>query len=160
MRAAIVVILMLTGIAHADVHASKAGKVSVDIPKKWSVVNASDELVRAASPDSAVAFVLWVVESADTKAALKKLEGELYSSIQGLRWFDKTKQLKVNKLPATWVEGAGVNGAAAQLDVLVVVAGPTAAKKGVIMLAVVDHEKLVANKKAIETIFKSLKPTK
>jgi cell division protein YceG involved in septum cleavage len=162
MRAAFVVLLLLTGLgsARADVHPSKAGKVSVDIPKKWSVVNATDELVRAASPDNAVAFVLWVVESADTKEALKKLEGELYSSIQGLRWVDKTKQLKVHGLPATWVEGAGVNAAAAQLDVLVVVAGPTSTKKGVIMLAVVEHEKLVGNKKTIESIFKSLKPTK
>jgi hypothetical protein len=163
MRAAfVVVLLLLTGIgsARADVHASKAGKVSVDIPKKWSLINGTDELIRAASPDSAVAFVLWVVEPTDTKAALKKLEGELYSSIQGLRWFDKTKHLKINKLPATWVEGAGVNAAAAQLDVLVVIAGPTSTKKGVIMLAVVEHEKLVANKKTIQSIFKSLKPTK
>jgi hypothetical protein len=160
MRAAFVVLLLLTGLADADVHASKAGKVSVDIPKKWSVVNASDELIRAASPDNAIAFVLWLSESTDTKDALKKLEGELYSSIQGLRWVDKTKKLKINKLPATWVEGAGVNGNAAQLDVLVVVAGPTSTKKGVIMLAVVEHEKLVANKKTIETLFKSLKPTK
>ena len=160
MRAAFLVLLVLTGLAHADVHASKAGKVSVDIPKKWSVVNATDELVRAASPDGAVAFVMWVVESSDTKDGLKKLEGELYSSIQGLRWVDKVKKLKVNKLPATWVEGAGVNARAAQLDVLVVVAGPTSSKKGVILLAVVEHEKLVANRKSIETMFKSLKPTK
>jgi hypothetical protein len=160
MRAAFVVLLLLAGIAHADVHASKAGKVSVDIPKTWTLVNASDELIRAVSPDSAVAFVLWLSDSADTKAALRKLEGELYSSIQSLRWVDKTKKLKIGKLPATWVEGAGVNAAAAQLDVLVVVAGPTATKKGVIMLAVVEHEKLVGNKKTIESMFKSLKPTK
>jgi hypothetical protein len=160
MRAAFVVLLLLTGLAHADVHASKMGKVSVDIPKKWSVVNATDELVRAASPDGAIAFVMWVVESSDANDGLKKLEGELYSSIQGLRWLDNVKKVKLNKLAATWVEGAGVNARAAQLDVLVVVAGPTSTKKGVIMLAVVEHEKLVPNRKAIEKIFKSLKPTK
>jgi len=159
MRAALVVLLILTGVAHADLHASKAGKVTVDIPKKWSV-NATDELVRAASPDNAVAFVMWVVESADAKEGLKKLEHELYSSIQGLKWFDKVKKLKVNKLDASWIEGAGVSASAAQLDVLVVVAGPTSTKKGVIMLAVVEHAKLVANRKPIETIFKPLKPTK
>lgn len=162
MRAALVLlVLTLTGagVAHADVHASKAGKASINVPKKWTVT-ATDELIRAVSPDNAVAFVFWVAESADTKAALKKLEGELYSAVQNLKWVDKTKKLKINKLPATWIEGAGVNVKAAQLDVLVVVAGPTAAKKGIIMFAAVEHEKLGANRKTIQAIFQSLKPTK
>ena len=94
--------------------------------------------------------MFWVVDSADTKAALTKLERELYSSIQGLKWVEKTKKLKINRIPATWVEGTGVNARAAQLDVLVVVAGPTSTKKGVIMLAVVEHEKLQANRKTRE----------
>ena len=47
-----------------------------------------------------------------------------------------------------------------QLDVLVVVAGPTPAKKGVIMLAVVDHDKLKTNQRTIQSIFQSLKPLK
>ena len=52
--------------------------------------------------------------------------------------------MKINKLPSTWVEGVGVNAAGNQLDVLVVIAGPTPAKKGVIMFAAVEHEKLTA----------------
>lgn len=163
MRLALVLVFVLltglTGAVRADVHASKAAKASVDIPKKWTV-KPTDELVRAVSPDSQVAFVFWVADSVDTKEALKKLEGELYSSVQGLKWVDKTKKLKINKLPATWVEGVGVNAAGTALDVLVVVAGPTPAKKGIIMLAVVEHAKLVANRKQIQTIFQSLKPTK
>ncbi|HUS31053.1 MAG TPA: hypothetical protein VMZ53_21230 [Kofleriaceae bacterium] len=151
--------LVSTRAAHADVYPSKAGKVSIDVPKKWTV-NATDELVRASSPDNAVAFVFWVIDSPDVKPAVKKLEGELYSSIQGLRWVDKTKKLKINGLPATWVEGVGVNAAESQLDVLVVVAGPTKTKKGVLMLAVVEHDKLKANEKTIQSIFKTLKATK
>lgn len=159
MRAAFVFLLLLTGIAHADVYASKAGKVSIEIPKPWAV-NASDELIRAASPDSAVALVMWVVDSTDPKAALTRLEGELYSSIQGLKWVDKTKRLKINGLKATWIEGAGVNARAAQLDVLVVVAGPTPTKKGVILFAVVEHDKLATHKKQIQSVFQTLRRTK
>jgi hypothetical protein len=161
MRAALVVLLLLTGIATADTHASKAGKVSIDLPKKWPVAGAAtDTLLRAASPDNTVAFVFWVMDTYDTKEVLTTLEGELYSAIQGLKWVDKTKKLKIHNLPSTWIEGVGVNGAAKELDILVTVSGPTATKKGAVMLAVVEHDKLAANKKAIEAIFQSLRPTK
>jgi hypothetical protein len=162
MRAALalfVSLTCLTGLAHADIKDVKAGKVSIDLPTKWSF-DVKDEVLRAVSPDNNVAFVVLVVDTPDVKAALTRLEGELYSSVKGLKWVDKVKKLKINKLPASWVEGAGVSGRAAQLDVLVVVAGPTPAKKGVIMMAVVEHDKLVANQKAIQGIFKTLKPTK
>lgn len=154
----LVILAALASVANADVYKSKAGKVSVDIPKKWQVT-ATDELIRAASADSQVAFVMWIVESPEVKDALKKLEGELYSSIQSLRWVDKTKKMKVNKLAGTWVEGVGVSSRSTQLDVLVFVA-PTSTKKGVILLAVVDHDKYEANRPTIQSIFGTLKPTK
>lgn len=161
MRALVLLLTLLglTATASADVYASKVGKASIDIPKKWNVI-AKDELVRAASPDNQVALVFWVSDTTETKEALKKLEGELYSSIQGLKWVDKVKKLKINRLPATWVEGVGVNAAGKQLDVLVVVAGPTPAKKGIITFAVVEHEQLGKNRKTIQAIFQTLKATK
>lgn len=166
MRAALVVLLTLLvtafagGVARADVHASKTGKASVTIPKKWTVINESDELVRAVSPDGQVALVFWITEPLETKDAIKKLESELYSSIQGLRWVDKVKKLKINGIAATWVEGVGVNAKSSQLDVLVVVAGPTRAKKGVLMFAAVEHENLGKHRKSIQQIFQSLRLTK
>lgn len=157
MRASLVVcMLLMTRLAHAGVHTSKAGKVSIDVPATWQV-NATDELIRAASPDAAVALVLWVVDTTDVKQNLTRLEGELYSSIQGLKWVDRVKKLAINRLPARWIEGAGVNGQAAQLDVLVVIAGPTPSKKGVILMAVVDHGKLDTHKKTIQRTFQTLK---
>ncbi len=155
----LLILLVVAGVAGADVHKSKAGKVSVDIPKKWTV-DAKDELVRAVSPSGDVALVLWIVESADLKAALTKLEGELYSSVMGLRWVDRTKKLTVNKIKGTWVEGVGVSSRQTQLDVIVFVAGPTPTKKGVILMAVVDHDKYEANRPAIQSIFGTLKATK
>lgn len=154
-----VILALVGGVATADVHKSQAAKVSIDIPKKWQV-DAKDELIRAVSPNNEVAVVLWVVDSPDVKPALTKLEGELYSSIQGLKWVDKTKKLKVNKLAGTWIEGVGVSARSTQLDVIVLVAGPTPTKKGVILFAVVDHDKFEANRSAIQSIFGTLKPTK
>lgn len=163
MRFALLCLVALTltpiGTARADVYPSKAGKVSIVIPKKWSV-KATDELVRAASPDNQIALVFWIVESAEMKPNLQKLEGELYSSIQGLKWVDDAKKLKINGIPATWVEGVGVSGTDHQLDVLVVIAGPTKTKKGVLMFAAVEHDKLKANQKTIQAIFQTLKATK
>lgn len=154
----LLVLVLVAGAAGADVYKSKTGKVSIRVPKKWPA-NVKDDLIRAASPNNEVAFVFWVVDSPDLKSALSKLEGELYSSIQGLKWVDQTKKLTVNKLPGTWVEGVGVSSRSTQLDVIVFVAGPTPSKKGVILLAVVDHDKYEANRPAIQSIFSSLKPT-
>lgn len=156
---ALVLLCFLAGAAHAGVHASKAGKVQITLPEKWTFT-ASDELVRATSPDSSVAFFFWIVDSPDVKQALSTLEHELYSSVQGLRWVDKMKKVKINAIPATVVEGVGVNAQASQLDLLVTVAGPTKTKKGVIMMAVVEHDKLKAQQAAIQSIFQTLKATK
>src|SRR5687767_14180155 len=105
MRAALVLLLLVTGwsrIAHADLREAKAAKVSIDVPKKWAF-DVKDELIRAVSPDNTVAFVLLVVETPDLKEGLKRLEGELYSSVQGLKWVDKARKLAINKLPASWI---------------------------------------------------------
>ncbi len=154
----LICLVLATGIAGATVYKSQAAKVSIDLPKAWQV-DAKDELVRAASANSEVAFVMMVVDSPDVKEALTRLEGELYSAIKGLKWVDKTKKLTVNKLAGTWVEGVGVSSRSTSLDVIVFVAG-TPTKKGVILLAVVDHDKYEANRRAIQAVFGSLKPTK
>ena len=151
-------LVLAVGIAGADVHKSTAAKVSIDIPKTWQV-DAKDELIRAASANNEVALVMMVVDSPDVKQALTRLEGELYSSIKNLKWVDKTKKLTVNKLAGTWVEGVGMSSRGTTLDVIVFVAG-TPAKKGVILLAVVDHDKYEANRASIQSIFGTLKPTK
>ena len=159
MRTVFVALALFAGVAHADAYSSNAGKVTIDIPKKWQV-KATDDLIRAASPNNQIAFALWVVDSPDLKAALGKLERELYSSVQGLRWVDKMKAVKIHKVPGTWVEGVGMSSRQTQLDILVVVAGPTPTKKGVILMAVVDHHKLALNQKTIRSIFETLKTTK
>lgn len=156
---ALFVLLVTATAARADVHEVKAAKVSVDLPTKWTV-DTKDDMVRAVSPDNQVAWVLLVVDKPDVKAALTRLEGELYSAVQGLKWVDATKKKTINKLPSTIIEGVGANARAQQLDVLVVVSGPTPAKKGIVMFAAVEHDKLAANNTAIMAAFNSIKPKK
>ena len=156
---ALFVLLATATVAHANVHEAKAAKVTIALPKKWTV-DSQEQFIRAASDNNEVAFALLVVDKADVKEALTRLEGELYSAVQGLKWVDKTTKLTIGKMPSTLVQGVGVSSRATALDVQVVVAGPTPAKKGVIMLAAVDHDKLAANNKAIMAAFKSLKPMK
>jgi hypothetical protein len=151
-------LVLAAGVAGATVYKSQTAKVSIDIPKGWQV-DAKDDLVRAASANNEVALIMLVVDTPDVKEALTRLEGELYSSIKNLKWVDKTKKLTVNKLAGTWVEGVGVSSRATSLDVVVFVAG-TPTKKGVILFAVVDHDKYEANRRAIQSIFGTLKPTK
>jgi hypothetical protein len=158
----LLVLLVLLGsatAARAEVHASKTAKVSIDLPKTWKV-DTTDTFIRAASGNNEVGFALLVIDKPDTKAALSRLEGELYSAVQGLKWVDKTTKMKIHGLPSTLVQGVGVNARAAQLDVLVVVSGPTPAKNAVVMFAAVEHDKLAANKKAIMAAFNSLRRTK
>jgi predicted Zn-dependent protease len=152
------ILLLTSAPAGAERHAATAGKVTVDLPKDWKVDAAAD-MIRAASADDAIAFALFVVATADAKAALQKLERDLYSSVQGLKWVDRQKKVKINKLAGTFVEGVGVSARSTQLDVLVLVAGPTPAKSGVILLGVVEHDKLPAQRKTLQKIFESLKPT-
>jgi hypothetical protein len=156
---ALLVLLITATAAGAEVHAVKTAKVSLDLPKKWSV-EVKDEIVRAASDNNEIAFALLVLDKPDTKAALTLLEGELYSAVQCLKWIDKTSKMTIHALPSTLIEGVGVTSRATTLDVLVIVSGPTPAKKGVVMFAAVEHDKLKANKKAIMTAFRSLRPTK
>jgi hypothetical protein len=47
----LIIVAALGSVAGANVYKSKAGKVSIDIPKKWQVT-ATDELIRAASADN------------------------------------------------------------------------------------------------------------
>lgn len=158
----VLVLLVLLGAAtaaRADVHPSKAAKVSMNLPKTWKV-ETTDKFIRAASANNEVGFALLVIDKADTKAALTRLEGELYSAVQGLKWIDKTTKMKIHGVQSTLVQGVGVNARGAQLDVLVVVAGPTPAKNGVVMFAAVEHDKLAANNKAIMAAFNSLRRTK
>lgn len=154
---ALVVLALLSNIAVADVHTNKNAKVSLEIPKTYKMTE-QDDLMRGESADKAVALLYWNVDTGDTDAALKKLGEELYSMVGSLSW-DKPKAEKVHGLDAQWITGTG-RSVGNTLDITVVLAGPTATKKHVMVIGIVDHAKADAHKAEIATILKSLKPAK
>jgi hypothetical protein len=153
----VMALLGWSAIAAADVHANKTAKVSLDIPKTYTMTE-QDDLMRGASSDKAVALLFWVIDTNDPDEAIKKLTGELYSAVGSLQW-DKPKADKLNGLPVKWIDGTG-RSVGNHLDISMVLAGPTADKKNVMVVALVDHAKADAHKAEIAAILKSLKPTK
>lgn len=149
--------LAWSAVAAADVHTNKLARVSLDIPKTYSMTD-QDDLMRGESADKAVALLFWVIDSNAPDAAIKRLTSELYAMVGSLRW-DKPKPGKLNRLPVTWIEGTG-RSVGNSLDIRVLVAGPTAADKSVMVVGIVDHAKAGAHKAEITAILKSLRPAK
>ncbi len=154
---ALLVLVALCGIAAADVHTNKAAKVTLDVPKTYKMTE-QDDVMRGESEDKAVALIYWNVGTSNFDDAIKKLTGELYSAVGGLSW-EQPKTEKVNGLEAQWIDGKG-HSLATQLDIRVVFAGPTATKKYVMVVGIVDRAKADAHKAEIAAILKSLKPAK
>jgi hypothetical protein len=157
MRALVISILAWSAVAAADVHTNKLARVSLDVPKTYAMTD-QDALMRGESADKAVALLFWVIDSNDPDAAIKRLSSEIYSMVGSLHW-DAPKADKLNGLPVTWIDGTG-RSVGNSLDIRVVVAGPTAAKKSVMVVGIVDHAKADAHKAEITAILKSLKPAK
>lgn len=157
MRKLVLAVLAWSAVAAADVHTNKVAKVSLDIPKTYTMTE-QDELMRGESGDKAVALLFWVVDTNDPDEAIKKLTSELYSMVGSLQW-DKPKADKVNGLSVRWIDGTG-RSVGNTLDIRVLLAGPTATKKNVLVVGIVDHAKADAHKAEIAAILKSVKPAK
>lgn len=151
-------VLMWCAVAAADVKTAKNAKVTVTTPKGYKVEAKDDNVLRGESADKAVAVFVWTVDTTDLDAAQKMLAGELYSSVAALKW-DKPRTAKVHGLPAQFFEGSG-RAVGAALDIEVVLVGPTSTKKGVIVMAAVDHEKRAAHQAEIDAMLKSVTPLK
>lgn len=158
--AALAVTLLAVTAARADVHVCPPAKLSVDLPKDWHVVAGKDAgVIRAESPDKAVAVALWVIPKPDLKAATKDIDKQLVGVVKHQKW-DAAQADRLHGMHAYTVEGTGVSGGGNVVDLLVVVVGPTPTKKGAIVLAAVDHAKLDAHWQEVDRILKSVAPVK
>jgi hypothetical protein len=157
---ALAVTLLAASAAHADVHVCAPAKLSVDLPKAWHVTTGKDPgVIRAASPDQAVAVALWVIPKPDLKAAIKEIDKQLVGVVKHQKWAGGQADV-LHGMRAYTVEGTGVSGGGNPIDLLVVVVGPTPNKKAAIVLAAVDHAKLDAHWSEVEKILKSVAPAK
>ena len=158
MRLAFLALVMTASLAFAGKHTHDAGKVEIDIPDTWKVDKKQGILV-GESKDKAVGLMFWVVDKGDVKEAIKLLDKALEGKMTDVKWPKKPQNTTHNGLKGIKNTGtAKVNGKDAY--VMVAVLGPTATKKGVIVLGVIDQTKVTEHKAELENIFASLKKTK
>ena len=97
MKKSLVILMMLAGIAAADVHTIESAKLSFDAPKTYKLTE-QDTQMKGESEDKAVALALWLVDSGDVDKAKAAVASQFYSALASLSW-DKPKPAKVNGLP-------------------------------------------------------------
>lgn len=160
MRALIVlVVIALAATASADVHVLAPAKVTVDIPAAWHVDAKAANIIRAASPDKAIALVLWSIDDPSLSAATKEIDAQLVGVVKHQKW-GRAQEDNLNGMHAYAVNGSGVSGGGNTVALFVIVVGPTPSKKGAIVLAAVDPAKVDADWKVLEATLQSISPAK
>lgn len=143
--------------ARAEVLTSKAGQVSIDVPSGWKSAGKGDVLT-IADPTGEVAVLFFVVEKGDLKKAGDYLDAQLAKTATDIKWADKPKQLTVDGMPGLALDGTcAVNGKPVKMGAVFLA---TPAKKGLVVLAMVDADKHDAHKAEIKSLFGSLKQAK
>ena len=153
----LVVLMMLAGVAAADVHTNKTAKLSFDAPKTYKL-SEQDTQMKGESDDKAVALAFWLVDSGDADKAKQSVATELYTALGSIQW-DKPKPERLNGLAAVSIDGTG-RTTGKVVDLHMVVVGPTATKKYAILIGIVDQAKADAHKAEIAAILKSVKTSK
>src|SRR5690242_17693633 len=120
MRALVVlVVTALAATASADVHVLAPAKVSVDIPASWHVDTKTPNVIRAASPDQAVALVLWSIDDPSLSAATKEIDAQLAGVVKHQKW-GRAQEDDLHGMRAYAVNGSGVSGGGNTVDLFVV----------------------------------------
>jgi hypothetical protein len=150
-------LLVLSGIASADVVTVKAAKVTLDVPKTWKI-DIKDVSIKGESKDKEIALLVWTVDTADAAAAQKTIEGEIYSAVASLKW-GKPTTAKVHGLGVSYLDGIG-HAVGGDVDIKAAIVGPTTMKKAVIVVTAIAHAKLDAHKAEVKALFDSAAPAK
>jgi hypothetical protein len=104
--AALVLVVTLGSVAHADTRISKTGMVRVDLPDTWSVsAPKGDVLLIASDPSKEVGMVFIVVDKSKTKAVLKALSAQLVGSAKNLK-LGKAKKTTINGMKGVVQDGS------------------------------------------------------
>ncbi len=154
--AAIAVALLAAGQAWAKVHTHVEAKISVDVPKSWKVDLEEDVMV-IHDQKQEIAFLLVVLDAKDLDDATKELDEEVGKTVKNLKWDGDAQETKLNGMDAVSVDGKGnVEGTSVDVGVLIV---STPAKKFLLVLGLVQSDKLKAHEKEVERFLKSIRPS-
>jgi hypothetical protein len=149
--------LLVSASAFADTKKHASAKVSFWIPDTWAIEGEDKDQLTASDPKGEVALLFMVRKAKDMKAALAVLDEVLASAATDITAGEPQKT-KINGMEASIVDATGkVEGVPVGLSVVVI---KTPAKKFLIILGVVQSDKLAAHEATLEKIVTSLKPVK
>ena len=151
-----VALVALAGSAAAEVRTSQAGKVSIDVPSGWNTKSQSDTLLTISDPTNEIGILFAVVEQSDMKKAGEALDAYLSKIATDIKWGDKPKPAQFNGMSGVKIDGrASVQGKPVGLGAVFL---KTPSQKGLIVLVLVQADRMAAHKESIKAIFNSLKP--
>jgi len=153
----ILALCLFASTAFAEQHVHSKAKVSVDVPSGWKMDGGEDHMT-VMDAKGEVAFFLMVMEASDLEHAAKAIDKEVGKAVKNVKWEGEPSELKLNGMDAMALEGTGkVDSQAVDLGVLIVV---TPAKKVLLVLGAVDHEKSDAHEADVKAFLNSIKPAK
>jgi hypothetical protein len=154
---ALLVVVLLAATAHADPIVNKLAGASIDIPKTWKVQSQSEQQLAAADPTEEAGLLFVVVDVSDLKKVNDQLDAQLAKTATELKW-DAPQQVTQNGLEGVMRKGSAT--VAKKPSRLVALVLMTPKRKGVIVLGVVQADKLDAHKQELDGIVHSLKAVK
>ena len=155
--AALLLSLAVAAIAPASAapFVSKTAGMSIELPAGYQAKTKGDVFIHATDATGDVEVTIVVVEP-DAKKAFALADKKLAEDFTAIKW-SKPMTSKINGVPGVMRLGSGQRGGK-PVDLAVVLVAPTPRKKGVLVAAVVDHDKMDAHKTELAAIVDSLKP--
>lgn len=149
--------MLISTVATAKTYPHEGAKVQVDIPDTWTV-EAEDDTLSATSKDETIGLVFTVLAATDVDAAVDALDKELSSFIKNLRQDGKPGEVTINGMKGVSIDGKGeVEGV--KMDIgLMILKAPSG--KVIMVLGFAAGGTMDKHERAVQGIFKSLKPTR
>jgi hypothetical protein len=149
--------LLVSASAFADTKKHNSAKVSFWIPDNWTIEGEDNDQLQASDPKGEVALLFMVRKAKDMDGALASLDEVMAAAATDIK-AGAPEKIKINGMDATVVDATGkVGGVAVGLSVVVL---KTPAKKFLIILGVIQSDKLKTHEANLTKILGSLKPMK
>ncbi|MFT7621716.1 MAG: putative Zn-dependent protease [Myxococcota bacterium] len=149
--------MLIPATSSARTYPHETAKVEVTIPDAWKV-EADDDVLSATSADEMLGLVFTVLPAAAIDEALDQLDKELASFITDMEPDGKPSEVTINGMKGITIDGKGkIEGVAMDIGLMILEA-PSG--KVVMVLGFAAKGTMDKHERAVQGIFKSLKPTK
>ncbi len=151
-------ILVTAAPARAGTKVSRAGGVSIDIPDGWKV-EGDDRMFAVEDGTHEMGMLVLVVDKSNGKQALAGVEKLLAKKATHIKWSKKAKATELGGMKGISIDGSAMMHDKKVLTTIVIV-GPTATGKGVMLFAGAEPAWMQAHGAALLASFESLRTTK